>query len=194
MTEFQNQNDRTTLGVDHDAHGCTVLTINPNDDKNNPVVFGVPSDQLPIVLLDMAGGMATESEHENALDILNSTQATLPELISTVRETLLALHIRTVQETLKAETLPDDDTPPDADAPNYEQGDAELDDMSRAELLAEAKALRADTRQLLREHESIRDAMHQLEQRFQGVNQVLLSIHQGITAVVAENNPGAADA
>ncbi len=168
MTEFVNNQDHTALSVDHDAHGCTVLMINPNDDKTNPVVYGIPSEQVPAVLFDMAGGDATEQEHQEALDFLNDpavAPASMDEFIAMVRKTLLALHIRTQMEVANLAAAAE------ADAPNYDLVDADIvdeyDDMSRTELLTEAKALRTAHHQTLQDQDKANQELWTANQRFE---------------------------
>lgn len=177
MTRYENPWTRNTLGVDHTDGGETVLTIYPPGEMTMPQGYPIPSAQLPSVLFDMTGGEATQAEQEAAQNFLDgaiANGATTEDLISSVRNTVLALCIH--EEAQYAAETPEVD---------------ELDGMGLEELRNAAKALREQNTTLLRGRDTVISQLNQTKAELAELRNVLQSIH-GALGKWAEGQTNAA--
>jgi hypothetical protein len=177
MTTYSNRDDRTALGIDHDEHGCTIVAITPPvtaGENREAYVYGIPSGQLPSVLFDMTGGEATQAEQEVAQDFLDgaiANGATTEDLISSVRNTVLALCIH--EEAQYA-----------AEAPEVD----EYDHLTLEQLRYEAKSLRASNHDLMNGREAVLNKLNAAQREVREVRQALRAIHGAISKLALEED------
>lgn len=116
MNTYGNPNDRAHLAVDHDAHGCAILSISPAD-RTKPYVYGIPKEQIVAVLLDIAGGPETEEETDAALAYLSQpsiAELGMEDLLTEARVGLIALRIRHAAMSVVDAQIVEDDEDPEA--------------------------------------------------------------------------------
>jgi hypothetical protein len=116
MNTYGNPNDRAHLAVDHDAHGCAILSISPAD-RTKPYTYGIPKEQIVAVLLDIAGGPETEEETEDALNYLGEPENAakgMEDLLTEARVALITLRIRHAAMSVVDAQIVEDDEDPEA--------------------------------------------------------------------------------
>lgn len=174
MSIYSNPDDHNVLSVDHDHAGRTILAVTDTAMHTNN--YGIPSTQLPRVLFDMTGGVATPEETHAAEDFLRDPQVaggTVEDHISIIRNTILALAIRLERDER-------DGTIVDAEVVD------EYDTLTPEQLLYEAKSLRASNHDLMNGREAVLNKLNATTRELKEVRKVLQAIHGAIGKVAGE--------